>query len=233
MFSEAGVLDLRVDDAPRHLQSQLSEMGFSVVAAVRPPGLPGSAYIIPNGASFYSSSEDMVAIASFVNGGGLAVMLDAEDGEGAAQRSLIAKAMGFQGGWSLCKSLGSNSHYSYGHPALDTQARSFLPDAVWPAELEDVRVTSVHSRCLHEDASAVSWPLYTVLDDPDMVVAQAFSRVGAPGAVVWLGYSWKDGPQAEWGAMLRTLIEAFGTGGHANTPRSPSESPLGTTMRVP
>ncbi|PNH02647.1 hypothetical protein TSOC_011359 [Tetrabaena socialis] len=182
MSEEAGVLDLSWDDAPRQLQVQLSELGFSAVAAVRPPGVPGSgAYIIPvqNGASFYSSSEDMGAIASFVDDGGLVVVLDAKDGEGAALRSFVAKALGYQG------------------------KRSHIGSS-----------TDVHSRCLHEDASAVSWPLYTVLDDPDMVVAQAFGRVGSPGAVVWLGYSWKDGPQAEWGAMLRTLIEAFGTGAY-------------------
>ncbi|PNH09130.1 hypothetical protein TSOC_004274 [Tetrabaena socialis] len=213
----SGVLDLQWDDAPHHLQAQLADLGFLVRPALagQPTDLGAThAYVIPaqNGALFYSSAEDVTALASFVAGGGLVVVLDAKDGNGEAQKAFISQALGYEGAWGLCKSFGSNSRRSYGQPAVSEQALTFLPTAAWPSELEDARITTVHTRCRHEDASAVSWPLYHVLDDPNKVVAQAFGKVGSAGAVVWLGYSWKDGPQAEWGAMLRALIEAFGSG---------------------
>lgn len=43
--------------------------------------------------------------------------------------------------------------------------------------------------------------------------SQSFGRVGTPGALVWLGYSWKDGPQAAWGALLKKLVVDFRNGG--------------------
>ncbi|PNH11200.1 hypothetical protein TSOC_001984 [Tetrabaena socialis] len=219
MSSESGALDLSWDSAPRHLEDQLSQLGFSVKAAVagQPTDLgAGSAYVVPvqNGASFYSSVEDMDALASFVAAGGLVVMLDAKLGNGEAQRTFVAKAMGYQGAWALCKSFGCNSRHSNGQPAVDEHAKAFLPAAAWPAQLEDAHITTVHTWCRHEDASAVTWPLYRVHGDSNKAVAQAFGKVGSPGAVVWLGYSWKDGAQAEWGAMLRAVIEQFGNGGY-------------------
>ena len=41
---------------------------------------------------------------------------------------------------------------------------------------------------------------------------QAFGKVGSPGAVVWLGYSWKDGPKHSWGSLLGQLIQGFAKG---------------------
>ncbi|PNH08208.1 hypothetical protein TSOC_005292 [Tetrabaena socialis] len=213
MYLSSGELDPSLDSSPQHLQRQLSELGFSVEAAV--DGQPtGSIYVIPaqNGASLYSSVEDMDALASFVAAGGLVVMLDAHASNAEAQKAVIAGALGYSGDWSLCKSFGCNSHHSNGAPSLNEHAEGFLAAAAWPSQLEDARITSVHTPCLHEDASAVSWPLYHILDDPDKVVAQAFGKVGSPGAVVWLGYSWKDGPQAGWGSMLREVIEGFASG---------------------
>ncbi|PNH07404.1 hypothetical protein TSOC_006142 [Tetrabaena socialis] len=214
--AESGVLDLRYDDIPRHLQDQISELGFSVAVADTPNLAVASAFVIPaqNGASFFSTAEDMTAIASYVTAGGLVVMLDAKDGNGEAQRDFIATALGYQGEWNLCKTFGCNSHHSHGQPSVDEHAQAFLPAAVWPAQLEDAQITTVHTWCRHEDASAVSWPLYRVHGDSNKAVAQAFGKVGSPGAVVWLGYSWKDGAQAEWGAMLREVIEQFGNGGY-------------------
>lgn len=44
-------------------------------------------------------------------------------------------------------------------------------------------------------------------------LAQSFGRVGTPGAVVWIGYSWKDGPKAAWGSLLQKLVTDFKSGG--------------------
>lgn len=48
--------------------------------------------------------------------------------------------------------------------------------------------------------------------------SQSFGRVGTPGAVVWLGYSWKDGPKAAWGALLEKLVVDFRNGGYRECP---------------
>lgn len=42
---------------------------------------------------------------------------------------------------------------------------------------------------------------------------QAFGKVGVKGAVVWVGYSWRDGAKAEWGALLNKLVTDFSNGG--------------------
>ncbi|PNH03747.1 hypothetical protein TSOC_010168 [Tetrabaena socialis] len=126
------------------------------------------------------------------------------------------------GSWGLCKSFGSNARHSNGQPSISAEAKAFLPGAAWPEQLEDARVTSVGvapslelagasfaALCIRR-AGTMTRALYHVLDDPNKVVAQAFGKVGSAGAVVWLGYSWKDGSVAQWGALLRAVIDEFG-----------------------
>ncbi|PNH06063.1 hypothetical protein TSOC_007625 [Tetrabaena socialis] len=230
MSQDSGVLDLKWDDGPRHLEAQLVQLGLAVQVADGPVEGSGC-YVIPaqNGASFYANAEDMTAVAEFVSQGGLVVMLDAKEGNGDAQKALIAGALGYEGSWGLCKSFGSNERHSNGQPAISAEAKAFLPGAAFPEHLEDARVTSVHTVCGRTDAKAVSWPLYHVLDDSNKVVAQAFGKVGSAGAVVWLGYSWKDGPVAQWGALLRAVIHEFGSGEPACS--AVHRTPLSTVCR--
>ncbi|GLC75219.1 hypothetical protein PLESTF_001608200 [Pleodorina starrii] len=142
--------------------------------------------------------------------GGLVIVHDSSRRPEATQ-GLIAEILGYQGDWQHCEALTDNSRRTLGEGALTSQAREFL-DLAWPPRLEDARLVQVHSWCKHEDADAVSYPLYTVGGDPMKTVAQAFSRVGTPGAVLWLGYSWQAGPQEGWGAMLDRVITAFHKG---------------------
>ncbi|GIM14248.1 hypothetical protein Vretimale_17276, partial [Volvox reticuliferus] len=100
-------------------------------------------------------------------------------------------------------------------PALSRSAPFFLPDvghtsSQWPRELEGIHTTRLSTWCHHEDADAVTVPLYTATaDEGALLVAQAFGKVGVPGAVVWLGYSWKDGPQEQGGALIKKIITDF------------------------
>ncbi|EFJ49148.1 hypothetical protein VOLCADRAFT_104357 [Volvox carteri f. nagariensis] len=121
--------------------------------------------------------------------------------------------------------------------ALTDWAPSFLPDAGpnaaaaaiegaasaavaavaaarWPSRLEDSRAVDTLTPCVHEDYAMITRPLYTVKGEEMQVAAQAFGKVGSPGAVVWLGYSWKDGPQPQWGALLKKLITDFESGAY-------------------
>ncbi|KXZ46740.1 hypothetical protein GPECTOR_41g705 [Gonium pectorale] len=45
-------------------------------------------------------------------------------------------------------------------------------------------------------------------------VSGAFGKVGVSGAIVWVGYSWRDGEQAQWGSLLRKLIQDFADGAY-------------------
>ncbi|EFJ41024.1 hypothetical protein VOLCADRAFT_99040 [Volvox carteri f. nagariensis] len=216
-----GVIDHSWDDGSRNLIVQLKSTGFDVHIAVdgQPAGLGSAdamdAYIIPaqNGQVLYSNAEDMEQVAAFVSSGGLVIILDAGLGEGAATCDFVSKALKYQGKWLMCK----QSHITepLTRPTLSRWASSFLPDIrgsiPWPRELEVSPATGLSTWCHHEDVHAVTVPLYVAVADDDraFLAAQAFSKVGSPGAVVWLGYSWKDGPQPQWGALLKKLITDF------------------------
>ena len=98
MSESDGVLDLKWNNGPSNLQKQLVQAGFDLkVTADGQPRLTGvDAYVIPaqNGHTFYSAAEDMSAVASFVENGGLVVMLG---GNVEADREFVAKALGYQG----------------------------------------------------------------------------------------------------------------------------------------
>lgn len=96
------VLDLKWDKGPKNLEAQLTGLGFTVERATggQPRELAaGDAYIIPvqNGASWYSSVEDMDAIASLISSGGLVVILDSNLGKGDSLKEFAAKALAYQG----------------------------------------------------------------------------------------------------------------------------------------
>ncbi|PNH02665.1 hypothetical protein TSOC_011336 [Tetrabaena socialis] len=220
MSQADGVLDLRWDAGPKQLELQLQALGLDVRASGQ-PSLHGAdappAYVIPvqNGRTPYSSAEDMSFLASYVEQGGLIVLLDSKDGQG--PQDFVASALGYHGDWAICKAVGTNAKRSFGEASLSPHAASFLPsssNSAWPESLEDARVTSVHTWCQHEDPTATALPLYTVLEDELQVVAQAFGKVGTPGAVVWLGYSWRDGAKEQWGRLLHKLITDFANGAY-------------------
>ncbi|GIL88689.1 hypothetical protein Vretimale_17278 [Volvox reticuliferus] len=230
MSESKGVLDLSWDNGPMHLLQQLTNLRLMVeTAADAQPCLFGdgapSAYVIPaqNGHTFYVSAENMTEITTFLSRGGLVIILDAAGGgEGAALRDFVAKALNLKGTWTICKQTSTTDKPRRlgrsGAPVLSDAALSFLPGASiagvanWPKTLEDARTTSVYTTCRHEDGDAITWPLYTNFGDNGKVAAQAFGKVGVPGAVVWLGYSWKDGPQEQWGALINKIITDFANG---------------------
>ncbi|PNH09360.1 hypothetical protein TSOC_004002 [Tetrabaena socialis] len=222
-MSETPGVDLKWDRGPQNLQRQLVDQGFELsIGAGDQPVLTGEqppvAYVIPapNGYEAYSSAEDMDEVAAFVASGGLVVVLDA--GHEAAVRDFAAKALRYTGDWSVCKAPATtgglrSSDSPLGGPVLSPRASLFLrSDVVWPETLEDARITTMLTGCRHEDADSVAVPLYTMRGDDSKTVALAFGKAGTRGAVVWLGYSWKDGAQAKWGSLLRKLITAFADG---------------------
>ncbi|EFJ41023.1 hypothetical protein VOLCADRAFT_99039 [Volvox carteri f. nagariensis] len=235
MSQSSDVLDLTWDNGPMHLSQQLANLGLVVHSAAdaQPPlgdiDAP-SAYIIPAqyGHTLYTAAEDMSEVASFLSHGGLVIVLDAGLGDGAALRDFVSQALSLKGdrkvetyaerSWNLCKQTGTTDKLrrfsrSSG-PSLSDAALSFLPGGSfsgspdWPETLEDARIISTYTSCQHQDSDAVIRPLYTLYGDE----MQAFGKVGSPGAVVWLGYSWKDGPQPQWGALLKKLITDFANG---------------------
>eukprot|EP00198_Chlamydomonas_reinhardtii_P012523 XP_001701860.1 flagella associated protein [Chlamydomonas reinhardtii] len=218
-MSEANnVLDLSWDNGPSNLESQLRSFGFDLSVAVdRQPRLTGTdAYVIPaqHGSAFYSSAEDMSAVSKFVENGGLVVLLG---GKADADRDFVAKALGYQGSWSVCKHAGCNSKSSQGVPLLAEQASSFFSSKAqdaWPASLEDAKTISFNTWCRHEDVEAFTIPLYTAAGDEMKVAAQAFGKAGVSGAVVVLGYSWKEGAKARWGELLEKLVSDFAAGAY-------------------
>ncbi|EFJ41025.1 hypothetical protein VOLCADRAFT_99041 [Volvox carteri f. nagariensis] len=219
-----GVIDLSWDNGSQNLEAQLKDLGLDVHIAVdgQPAGLESEdamdAYIIPaqNGQVLYSNAEDMEQVAAFVSSGGLVIILDAGFGEGATTRDFVSKALKYQGEWQTCQHMAGRSE-PLTRPTLSRWASSFLPDIrgsiPWPRELEVSPATGLSTWCHHEDVHAVTVPLYRVIGgDATWLAAQAFGKVGSPGAVVWLGYSWKDGPQPQWGALLKKLITDFANG---------------------
>ncbi|GLI59911.1 hypothetical protein VaNZ11_001956, partial [Volvox africanus] len=221
MDSTSGVLDLHWDDGPKNINLQLEQLGFEVQATGGQPNLVGhdkpSAYIIPvqNGHMYYSSVEDMGAVAAYVQAGGLVIVLDASHSQGEALQDFVSAALGYDGIWSQCKKLYTNTLEPLGMPVLNGYAStSFLADFAnsWPATLEDARTISYFTWCHHDDESAFTLPLYTLQDDSLRVAVQAFGKVRVPGAVVWLGYDWKDGSQHQWGALLNKLVTDFSQG---------------------
>ncbi|GFR46952.1 hypothetical protein Agub_g8601 [Astrephomene gubernaculifera] len=247
MRNGADVLDLQWDLAPKQLVRQLKLLGVNPVqiedsnlaegdkAATLVEDvlqtLPhGSTYVIPaqHGLQFYSEAEDMEAVSSFLKAGGLVILLDANDEDGEAARQFITQALQYEGEWSSCKATGDNGHSSLGVPkAVMPYAHSFLPSAgsdspgsaAWPIQLEDARLLRVNSWCHSADKRALTWPLYTT-GDMKHVAVQAFGKLDVPGAVVWLGYSWRDGPRQEWGALLKKLIHDFAQGRYFATPHT-------------
>ncbi|GIL83258.1 hypothetical protein Vretimale_11369 [Volvox reticuliferus] len=204
------------------LALQLETLGFTVTKANN--GQPQlsvgdlDAYVIPsqNGPVLYSSAEDMDAVASYVAAGGLVIILDSASNQGEALRQFVSKALGYDGDWMACNPMDSNDFGPFGQATLSSAALTFLPetDNVWPAMLEDAQTTSSYSLCLHQDSSATSIPLYAATGAEGNVVAQAFGKVGIAGAVVWLGYSWQQGAQPTWGALLAKLIRDFADGAY-------------------
>ncbi|GIL88679.1 hypothetical protein Vretifemale_16607 [Volvox reticuliferus] len=238
MSPSNGVLDLTWDASPYNLERQLRDLGLYVTAAYDgQPSMTGdnvpNAYVIPyqNGDTFYVSAEDMREVTSYVASGGLVILLDAVTGDGAAARAFVSQALGLQGDWYLCKSAAkpkvSTKRFVLSNlgdgVVLSDWASAFLRGAdpatatydirevaaPWPRRLEEARFVNTHTLCVHEDPTLVTRPLYTVDADEMQVAAQAFGKVGVPGAVVWLGYSWKDGPQEQWGALINKIITDF------------------------
>ncbi len=79
------------------------------------------------------------------------------------------------GDWTLCKQYGNNLKASFGEPALSAQASAFVSGesgVAWPSKLEDAAITSVFTRCAHQDASASIKPLYTIIGDEMKTVVQ-------------------------------------------------------------
>ncbi|EFJ47334.1 hypothetical protein VOLCADRAFT_92109 [Volvox carteri f. nagariensis] len=221
MDATSDVLDFDWNDGPNNLLVQFQQLGFNVqVSHAHQPNLLGSdkpsAYVVPvqNGHLFYSSVEDMSAVAAYVQSGGLVIILDANHGEGEALRNFVSSCLGYEGTWSHCKQLKANSR---GLAVLNGYAsKSFLSDAAdpWPQALENASTITYLTWCRHEDISAVTLPLYELQDDSTRVAVQAFSKVNNPGAVVWLGYDWTDGPQDQWGALLKKLVTDFAQGAY-------------------
>ncbi|GLI66582.1 hypothetical protein VaNZ11_010502 [Volvox africanus] len=238
MSPSNGVLDLTWDASPYNLERQLRDLGLYVTAAydgqpsLTRDNIP-NAYVIPyqNGDTFYVSAEDMREVTSYVASGGLVILLDAVTGDGAAARAFVSQALNLEGDWYLCKRASkpkvSNKRFVLSNLGdgviLSDWASAFLrgadpatavsvsreAGAPWPRRLEDARFVNAHTLCLHEDAALITRPLYTVDADDMQVAAQAFGKVGVPGAVVWLGYSWKAGPQEQWGALINKIITDF------------------------
>ncbi|GIL53646.1 hypothetical protein Vafri_9269, partial [Volvox africanus] len=229
------VLDFNWDLAPFHLRTQLIDLGFkvSLIATPTEKTLAAAttdsestgvhAYVIPpaNGPNFYSDFEDMAAVSAFIQAGGLVVVVEGSQGA-EATKDFIQQALDYNGKWLTCRDLGSNRKAPLG--TLERAARfpkQFLPYAqtdLWAQEVEDVETVTAHSWCIHEDPGYASWPLYTSKEDRSKVVAQAFGKAGIPGAVLWLGYNWRNGPQKNWGAVLASVINEFAvTSGHPHT----------------
>ncbi|PNH11839.1 hypothetical protein TSOC_001335 [Tetrabaena socialis] len=209
----AGVLDLKWDDGPMNVRKQFELLGIDVHEATAPDtvGL-SSVFVIPaqNGPVMYAAAEDMSVVASFVAAGGLVIILDGQDGGDASLKSFVSQALGYSGDWSICKRFSDNTRTKTGEPQRSTFATTFLGDAgSWPETLEEAPIISVRSWCAHTDPQAVSWPLYNLDGDDMQATAQAFSKVGTSGAVVWLGYTWKGGAQDAWGHLLDHLIRDF------------------------
>ncbi|GFR49239.1 hypothetical protein Agub_g11239, partial [Astrephomene gubernaculifera] len=176
--SEArNVLDLQWDNGHQNLDRQLRQLGLTLAAATddRLTGLDApSAYIIPaqNGRSFYSTTQNMLEVSSYVSAGGLVIILDATSGDGQATREFVASALGYTGNWKLCERTGTSerarrlSRRSRA-PMLSEHAYSFLKDGdyddnAWPLMLEDAHVLTTLNWCEHEDPRAVAIPLYTL-----------------------------------------------------------------------
>ncbi|GIL60759.1 hypothetical protein Vafri_15291 [Volvox africanus] len=243
MSPSNGVLDLTWDASPYNLERQLRDLGLYVTAAydgqpsLTRDNIP-NAYVIPyqNGDTFYVSAEDMREVTSYVASGGLVLLLDAATGDGAAARAFVSQALNLRGDWYLCKRAAkpkvSNKRFVLSNigdgVVLSDWASAFLrgadpataastsreAGAPWPRRLEDARLVNAHTLCLHEDSALITRPLYTVDADEMQVAAQAFGKVGVPGAVVWLGYSWKAGPQEQWGALINKIITDFAEGAY-------------------
>ncbi|GIL60760.1 hypothetical protein Vafri_15299 [Volvox africanus] len=222
-----GVKDLSWNNGANTLQAQLQTLGFAVqVAADGEPTNTGTtgapdAYIIPvqHDQVLYFSADYMDGMSSFVASGGLVILLDAGIGDGASIRDFISVALEYKGKWHRCKyaCIAGQLRRSV-RPTLSRSAPFFLPEVgrttnPWPRELEGARATRLSTWCHHEDSDAVTVPLYTATgDEGTLLVAQAFGKVGVPGAIVWLGYSWKAGPQEQWDALLNKIITDFAAG---------------------
>ncbi|GLC47340.1 hypothetical protein PLESTM_002061800 [Pleodorina starrii] len=199
-----------------NLERQLQQLGFDVQpSSDGEPTLPvadaTAAYVIPaqNGAQFYSTAEDMNAVSAYLASGGLVVVLDAIQGQGEALRSFVSQALGYQGNWGVCKQLSSHAEDEL---TLTEYAASFLGGRNWPEALELAQTTSLLTWCRHEDASANIVPLYTAHGDDMEVAVQAFGKASVKGAIVWMGYDWRDGEQEKWGQLLKKLVEDFAAG---------------------
>ncbi|EFJ52584.1 hypothetical protein VOLCADRAFT_86831 [Volvox carteri f. nagariensis] len=221
MSEAGGVLDLSWDRSAMNLEQQLRQLGLNVMLATTgQPRLEGSAapkaYVIPpqNAYNYYSSAEDMGAISSYLASGGLVIILDATHGQGDALSTFVAKAFDYTGKWIVCDQLYTNDEQALGELQLSTHASAFIQvktsaQGSWPSTLEDAQTTSLYTSCLHEDLRASIVPLYFAQDSDIKVAAQAFSKAGVPGAIVWLGYDWRGGPQTQWGNLLKSLISDF------------------------
>ncbi|GFR49240.1 hypothetical protein Agub_g11241 [Astrephomene gubernaculifera] len=236
-FSEAqNVRKLQRNNGMQNLDRQLRQLGISLAASTEgQPRLTGldapNAYIIPAQSGPYPSTHGMLEVSSYVAAGGLVIIVGAASGEGQETRTFVASALNYNGNWKPCERNGTSekARRRSGTPVVSEHAYSFLmgddyDDNAWPLTLEDVHVLTTLTRCEHEDPRAVAIPLYTLMGDDNKVAVQAFMRAGNPGAVVWLGYSWRDGPQERWGFLLHKLITDFAL----RDGRSAAEAPPAT-----
>ncbi|KAG2433870.1 hypothetical protein HXX76_008223 [Chlamydomonas incerta] len=179
------------------------------------------ALVVPaqSGQVFFGAQEGAhAAVASLLARGGLAVALPHRGDAGAALRDFVGTAFELTGKWDGCESTKSSADAA----DLAPGALDFLPPSrssiAWPRALpthQGKSVAAVSTACRHEDPSLIITPLYT---SGSAAVALAFGKVGVPGAVVFLGYSWRDegraaaGGTAAWGALLRKVIDDFAAG---------------------
>ncbi|GIL79208.1 hypothetical protein Vretifemale_8587, partial [Volvox reticuliferus] len=219
--------------ASQQLQKQLQNLEFHVTPITSPKselsvvtdtasssstGDDGSGstglhvYVVPHAES-YTDVEDMGTVAEFLRGGGLVVLTGgATNPQESSIGDFIQKALEYRGGWVSCEALRNNTHAPFGALVRDVRGTlDFLSfkraSAIsWVPELEDAENIVAYSRCVHEDAASMSWPLYTVAADGSQVVAQVHAKKEMPGAVLWLGYDWHGGLQRQWGTLLVKII---------------------------
>ncbi|EFJ48624.1 hypothetical protein VOLCADRAFT_117543, partial [Volvox carteri f. nagariensis] len=212
----SGVLDQTWDpNGLANLQLQLRQLGLYVAGVDSFPEISGTraaAFVIPaaSGDNPYKDVEDARTLSTYVKSGGLVIVHGSARHQNDAQ-DLVAASLDYQGSWQYCELVADSTRSAIGISSVSPYAEQFLSVA-WPSTLEDAPYQQVHSWCKHEDPDALSYPLYTLGGDSMKVVAQAFTRVGSSGAVVWLGYSWQDGPQQGWGEMLGRVIDGFHQG---------------------
>lgn len=87
------------------------------------------------------------------------------------------------GSWIVCEQLYNNAEQGLGELHLSKHADAFIQTKTaarspWPSTLEDAKITSLYTSCLHEDNSASIVPLYFAQDSNIKVAAQVCTMLG-------------------------------------------------------